>query len=137
MKESIGSVIKESVRKSGYTQEEFAKEMGMTLRNLANLLNKEHLPIDQIIRASKILNEDFIRPYTEWLYEKEPNIAKLYENEVHIPSLSKDVGCEYQRKDELSISLNIKGELEAIKDNLSDFLDVIKKEAEDRGLHLA
>ncbi|MGJ1296529.1 hypothetical protein ACR777_20120 [Sphingobacterium spiritivorum] len=131
MKEIIGVVIKESIRKSDMTQEDFAKEMGMTLRNLANLFNKEHIPIEQLVRASKIMKQDFIKVYTEWLYEKEPKI-RPHENEDIQP-----IYPDQYLKNEMTIFLNVKGSFDDIKNNMTDFLEIVKKEAEERGLHLA
>ena len=131
MKEIIGVVIKESIRKSDMTQEDFAKEMGMTLRNLANLFNKEHIPIEQLVRASKIMKQDFIKVYTDWLYEKEPKIR---------PNENEDIQPKYPDqylKNEMTIFLNVKGSFDDIKNNMTDFLEIVKKEAEERGLHLA
>lgn len=135
MREPIGQVIKESIKKSGFTQEDFAREMGMTLRNLANLFNKDNLPIDQIVRASKILKEDFIKTYTDWLYENEPHLSELHEIEIHnsgqsgrpLPLIQPQV---------ISFSVNFQGTIDAIASQMPDLIVVIKNEAEKRGIQL-
>src|SRR5690606_9853856 len=94
---------------SGLTQEEFAKEMGMTLRNLANLFNKQRLPIEQVVRASKILKEDFIERYTDILYDEDPGLSAIRQ----VPVL-RDSALGYEttvhKEPILTFSLNIKGE---------------------------
>ena len=135
MREPIGQVIKESIKKSGYTQEDFAREMGMTLRNLANLFNKENLPIDQVIRASKILKEDFIKTYTEWLYENEPHLSGLHEAEIHTSYL--DEGTNPLNKPQLiSFTVNFQATIDAIASQMPELILVIKSEAEKRGIQL-
>lgn len=131
MKESIGEIIRESVRRSGLTQEEFAKEMGMTLRNLANLFNRERLPVEQIVRASKILKEDFIKRYFEILYDEEPGLSNF-------PRESKQdyVPIKAQESHLVSLTFKVNGVFEKLTAEMPDLLKTFKKEAESRGLHL-
>lgn len=136
MKEAIGEIIRNTIRKSGFTQEEFAKEMGMTLRNLANLFNKEHIPIDQLIRASKYLKRDFISDYTKWLYENESTLKPYASQIVPDINVASDHQEIYRKKGSMTISLSVSGAMDDIKNNITDFLEVVQKEAEERGLHL-
>ncbi|WP_336828471.1 hypothetical protein [Sphingobacterium multivorum] len=139
MKEPIGIVIKDSIRQSGMTQEDFANDMGMTLRNLANLFGKEHIPMEQLARASKIMKRDFITEYVAWLHEKTPEI-KEYENFLHKEHLDYEqniiVNHEKETPDLISIALNVKGSIESVSANLSELISVVKKEAENRGFKL-
>lgn len=139
MNQSIGELIRESVKKSGLTQEEFAREMGMTHRNLANLFNKERIPIEQLIRASKILKEDFINQYSSILYNEEPALFGFrdqylvqektkYEKLIHKEKLNQD--------QEVSVSINVFGLFEQLADEFPEMLRIIKTEAEARGLRL-
>lgn len=140
MKDPIGIVIKDSIRQSGMTQEDFANGMGMTLRNLANLFGKEHIPMEQLARASKIMKRDFITEYVEWLHEKVPEI-KEYENFLHKNNsqLVQEPPEKYNvdKPELISVALNVKGSLESVTANLSELIAIIKKEAETRGLKLA
>ncbi|HAK29716.1 MAG TPA: hypothetical protein DCW66_17775 [Sphingobacterium sp.] len=140
MKEPIGIVIKDSIRQSGMTQEDFANDMGMTLRNLANLFGKEHIPMEQLARASKIMKRDFITEYVEWLHEKTPEI-KEYENFLHKENLGYDqnyrIDGDGEKPELISIALNVKGSMESVSANLSELISVVKREAENRGFKLA
>ncbi|WP_286727847.1 MULTISPECIES: hypothetical protein [Sphingobacterium] len=139
MKEPIGIVIKDSIRQSGMTQEDFANDMGMTLRNLANLFGKEHIPMEQLARASKIMKRDFITEYVEWLHEKTPEI-KEYENFLHKEYLDHEqsgiANNQRETPELISIALNVKGSIESVSANLSELISVVKREAETRGFKL-
>lgn len=135
MVQSIGEIIRESVKKSGLTQEEFAGEMGMTHRNLANLFNKQRIPIEQLVRASKILKEDFLYHYMTILYEEENGLApfrKSFANEEH-------QGYEklfHSQDKEVSLTINVCGLFEKLSEEMPDILRIIKSEVEARGLRL-
>lgn len=137
MKASIGELIRESVRKSGLTQEDFAKEMGMTLRNLANLFNKDRLPFEQLVRASRILKEDFVKAYTAILYDEEPGLHEFRRTNGDVASESHgQYEMTVHAPEEITFSLNIKGESTKIANEIGSLLSVIKAETEARGLHL-
>lgn len=132
MKEVIGEIIRESVKRSGLTQEDFAREMGMTHRNLANLLNKDRIPFEQLVRASKILKEDFIKKYTSILYDEEVGLQEFKKyNFEESPALSK-----VPKEKTVSVSLIIRGEINKISKSLPDLLVIINREVEARGLQL-
>lgn len=131
MKEAIGEIIRDAIRKQGITQEEFASEMGMTHRNLANLFNKKHIPIDQLMRASKLLKQDFIKDYTEWLYENETSLIPFKASE----NLSSIINTK--KIDQISFSLTVKGSMESVQNEISSFLKSVQQEAESRGLTIA
>jgi len=137
MKELIGQLIRDALRKKGITQEDFASEMGMSHRNLANLLNKNHIPIDQLVRVSKLLNQDFIKDYTDWLYENE-SVLKPYKTDVLKKIRHADDDDIYVSLpvDQISFSLKIQGSFDTVTSEMANFLQSIKKEAEERGLHL-
>ncbi|HWK58705.1 MAG TPA: helix-turn-helix transcriptional regulator [Parapedobacter sp.] len=135
MKEPIGEIIRESVKRSGLTQEEFAKEMGMTLRNLANLFNKQRLPIEQVVRASKILKEDFIERYTDILYDEDPGLSAIRQAPV-LREPASGYEATVHKEPILTFSLNIKGEAGKISEKFPELLNVIKSETEARGLQL-
>lgn len=132
MKEIIGELIKEEVRKKGLTQEQFSGMMNMSLRTTANLFNKEHLPHDQLIKASKVLERDFIKDYLEYIYDSNPEINDLRILEEPGIPYKKDATKEH----EISLQVNIFGKIEKIETEFASLLKVIKKEAENRGMHL-
>src|SRR5690554_3797205 len=132
MKEIIGELIKEEVRKKGLTQEQFAGMMNMSLRTTANLFNKEHLPHDQLIKASKVLERNFVKEYLEYIYDSNPEINDLRMLEEPGTPYIKDAIKEH----EISLQVNIFGKIEKIETEFASLLKVIKKEAESRGMHL-
>lgn len=133
MKEIIGETIKDEVRRSGLTQEQFASKMSMSLRNIANLFNKEHLPHDQLIKASKVLERDFVKDYLDYLYDSNPEVKKL--SKVKEPDVSYLKPATFIH--EISLQINVKGKMESIESEFPAFLRLMKKEAEQRGLQLA
>lgn len=131
MNEIIGEIIKEEVRRSGLTQDQFAERMNMSLRTLANLFNKEHPPHDQLIKASKVLQRDFVRDYLEYLYDTNPEVRNLHVEEdrgVYIKPATKE--------HEITLQINVQGRVEKIETEFASFLRAVRKEAEDRGLSL-
>lgn len=132
MKEIIGEVIKEEVRKVGLTQESFASQMNMSLRNIANLFNKEHLPHDQLINASKVLKRDFVRDYLDYLYDLNPDVKVLSAVSEPHESYTHPATLEH----EISLQVQIFGRLDKIESEFPSFLRSMKREAERRGLHL-
>lgn len=137
MKEPIGQLIRDAIRKKGITQEDFASEMGMSHRNLANLLNKNHIPIDQLVRVSKLLNQDFIKDYTDWLYENE-SVLKPYKLQTVSKNQATDDESIYASipVEQISFSFKVQGTFEAVTSEMASFIQSVKKEAEERGLHL-
>lgn len=136
MKESIGEIIRESVKKSGLTQEEFAKEMGMTLRNLANLFNKTRLPIEQLVRASRILKEDFVLKYTQILYDEEPGLSQFKPEERLLGDDQPVYEPPVHKQQTVSFTINIKGQFNKVAEELPGLLQAIKNETEARGLQM-
>src|SRR5690606_17055421 len=105
MKEIIGEIIKEEVRKQGLTQEQFSSMMNMSLRTTANLFNKEHLPHDQLITASKVLKKDFVREYINYLYDNNPDVKKLDNINGEDAGFTKPAKIEH----EITLQVNIYG----------------------------
>ncbi|MDX3913812.1 MAG: helix-turn-helix transcriptional regulator [Pseudosphingobacterium sp.] len=132
--EIIGVAIKEEVRKSNMTQDDFADAMGMSLRNVANLFNKEHIPHDQLIKASKVLKKDFLKLYSEYLHSKYPELDSYSSG----PIVAEEKQHIYEaRVHEISFQLNIKGTFEKVQKEMPDLIRIIKEQAELRGLSLA
>jgi len=125
----IGEKIREKIEEKGVTQKAFANAIGMTTRNLERFFERSDISIKQLVKASEFLNFDFVTLYlsNSPAGKKLPFFAKE-QAETYIPSINQN---------EISIQVNIKGELDLISKNLPELLKKIKKEAEDRGLHLA
>ncbi|WP_169305719.1 helix-turn-helix domain-containing protein [Sphingobacterium alkalisoli] len=129
MKFVIGEKIKEKVEEKGVTQKAFASAIGMTTRNLERFFERSDISINQLVKASEFLNYDFVSLYLE-------NTA----NGKNIPFLAKENSQQYKpeiRSSDISIQINIAGDVQLISKHFPDLLSKLKKEAEERGLHLA
>lgn len=121
----IGQKIKEVLRKSGITQVYFADQIGMSRRNLERFFERDDISINQLIKASEILNYDFVEDFL--------NNSKYQKKGSTSLNISND-----SRKsiNEISIQLHIKGEISLISKNFPELLNILKKEAERRGLSI-
>src|SRR5690606_31845022 len=126
MKDIVGEIIKEEVRRSGLTQDQFAEKMNMSLRTLANLFNKEHPPHDQLIKASKVLQRDFVRDYLEYLYDTNPEVRNLNLEENRGTYIKPAI-----KEHEITLQINGQGRVEKIESEFTSFLKAVRKEAED------
>lgn len=130
---SIGEEIKKKIEEKGITNVAFAEKMGIGERNLYHFFKKNEIPLDQLIDASNVLDFDFIN-----LYLKNSN-KKLKPSSPSLLGVAED-GSEYRtaptKKHEISLTVNIFGELSQISHAFPELLKVIDKEAKARGLHL-
>lgn len=130
----IGEEIKKRVKKKGLKNKAFADLMNIEERNLYHFFKKEQMDVDQLLQASKVLDFDFLTLYIKNSKYKE------YLNDFK--DVASDNISEYQtdidkNNNQISFSICIKGKFDTISQEMSNFLQVIKKEAEDRGLELA
>lgn len=130
----IGEEIKKRVKKKGLKNKAFADLMNIEERNLYHFFKKEQMDVDQLLQASKVLDFDFLT-----LYIKN---SKYREYLNDFKDVASDNISEYQtdidkNNNQISFSICIKGKFDTISQEMSNFLQVIKKEAEDRGLELA
>lgn len=129
----IGNEIKKIVRKRGLTNIAFAEMMNMEERNLYHFYKKEQIDIDQLLKASQVLDFDFIS-----LYIKNSEFGKNYQADSPI-KLAKESQEKYIRQTDdpkISFTVNILGSFDKITKELPDILKVLKDETESRGLHL-
>lgn len=130
---SIGEEIKKRVKESGLTNVAFAEKMNMAERNLYHFFNKKDMSLDQLVDASHVLGFDFIKLYLEHSPKKDKLLPSM-------KSICGEPDGEYTRrkkiKHEISFSVTVSGELETIQHEFTNFLSVMKKEADSRGLAL-
>lgn len=127
---TIGEEIKKKIEERGITNVAFAEKMGIGERNLYHFFKKNDIPLDQLIEAGYILDFDFIKLQLQ----NSPKRDKVLPNYLNEPSV------EYKRTEkshhEVSLTVNIFGELSKITQSFPELLAIIDKEARDRGLHL-
>jgi|SRR5690606_1878338 len=129
----IGEEIKKRVRKKGLKNKAFADLMNMEERNLYHFFKKEVMDVDQLLEAGKILDFDFLTLYIKNSKFKD-YIADLG-NPVAIQSSSEHIE-QYNRENQISFSLTVQGSFDVVSSEMSNFLQSIKKEAEERGMRL-
>lgn len=131
MKFPIGQKIKEVLQKSGITQVYFADNIGMSRRNLDRFFDKDDISIKQLVKASEILNYDFVSEYLEdTSYRTNPD-SQFYNKLISEPTSS------YKTKKEITVQLNLKGDISLVSKYFPEILDVVRREAESRGLTIA
>lgn len=127
---TIGEEIRKKIEERGITNVSFAEKMGIGERNLYHFFKKTEIPLDQLIDASNVLDFDFIELYLKNSVKKLKSPTSYFEESA----------VEYKKtaakKHEISLTVNIFGELSQITHAFPEFLQVIEKEARERGLHL-
>lgn len=130
---SIGEEIKKRVKESGMTNVAFAEKMNMDERNLYHFFKKKDVSLDQLVDASYVLGFDFIKFYLEHSPKKDKLLPGM-------TGICAEPDADYPKrkkiKHEISFSVTVAGELETIQHEFPDFLSVMKKEADSRGLVL-
>lgn len=130
----IGAEIKKLVRKRGITNKAFAEKMNMEERNLYHFFKKETLDVDILLQASEILDFDFLELYIK--NSKFKNYSSNRQNNALIQSHKSGETVE-EVKNQISFSINLKGDFDKVSQEMSNFLQLVKKEAELRGFKLA
>lgn len=128
----IGEEIKKRVRKKGLKNKAFADMMNMEERNLYHFFKKEVLDVDQLLEASKILDFDFLSLYIKNSRFKDHFQelgTPIFDNTLSEPAET------YQSRNQISFSFTVQGPFDVVTKEMSNFLQYIKKEAEERGLH--
>lgn len=128
MKFVIGEKIKEKVEQNGVTQKAFASAIGMTTRNLERFFERSDISINQLVKASEFLNFDFVSLFLENTVSGKNSPILRSEPTQTIKSISATT--------DVSIQINIAGDISLIYKHFPDLLNKVKKEAEERGLHL-
>lgn len=127
---TIGEEIRKKIEERGITNVSFAEKMGIGERNLYHFFKKNDIPLDQLVEAGYILDFDFIKHYLQNSPKKE-KVLPTYLNEPSVGYQKSEKGIH-----EISLTVNIFGELSKITQSFPELLAVIDKEARDRGLHL-
>ncbi len=126
----IGKEIRKKIEEKGITFVAFADKFGVTDRNLQYLFSKADLPISQIIRASEILDYDFVNDY---LKAKKPKYLKEISN-----NNSKEPVENYIIKNNLikmNFSIGIAGSMQSFE-KFPELLQKTKIHAEELGFIL-
>lgn len=121
MNYNLGEEIRKKIVEKGTTFKAFADKFGISDRNLQYVFKKADLPISQIIRASEILDYDFLADY---LANRKPKYNKV----ENIDSEMNEPKPTYTTKsNKISINLTIAGDTLAIE----KFPMMLKKLRED------
>lgn len=129
----IGNEIKKVVNKKGLKNKTFASLMNMEERNLYHFFKREQIDIDLLLKASEVLDVDFVSLYIE--NSKFKNHLKRYES-AKGSELVNDLEYGYEKENQISFSICVKGSFEKVSSEMSNILQLVKKEVEDRGLSL-
>ncbi|MGA6117177.1 hypothetical protein [Sphingobacterium anhuiense] len=130
----IGAEIKKMLRKRGLTNIAFAEKMNMEERNLYHFFKKEALDVDQLLQASQILDFDFLDLYIK--NSKFKQYSKKFVDPHHI-SVSEEQEVYKKSSNQISFSIHLKGDFNKVAEEMSNFLQLVKKEAEQRGFELS
>ncbi len=129
----IGEEIKKRVKRKGLKNKAFGDLMNIEERNLYHFFKKEQMDVDQLLLASEILDFNFLS-----LYIKNSKFKNYWQksSEANLPVDALAVAPLEKVEPEISFSICIKGSVEKISSEMSNFLQLIKIEAENRGLTL-
>ena len=127
---SIGEEIKKKVKERGITNVAFAEKMGIEERNLYHFFKKKDISLEQLLEASHILDHDFIKLYIKNLEKKDKKYSQ------YVSELTPVYPSPNAPDNQISFSVKIFGEFEKIQHAFPDFIAVMQREAETRGLHL-
>ena len=117
----IGDAIRKKIEEKGITFVSFAEKFGLTDRNLQYVFKKADLPISQIIRASEILDYDFLNDYTA---HRKPK----YKPAHNVSNSVEDGQGEYNSNNKkISINLTLTAEV----NSYDEFPSLLKKIRED------
>lgn len=129
----IGNEIKKVVKQRGLTNVAFAEKMDMEERNLYHFFKKKHLDLEQLLKASEVLDFDFVA-----LYIKNSKYSS-YLSKRSDQNLLRDSETNYIKLDmepKVSFTVNILGGFDTLKKEMPELLQIIKNETESRGLQL-
>lgn len=122
----IGEAIRKKIQEKGMTFVSFADRFGITDRNLQHFFKKSDISLQQITRASQILDYDFVKEYFLELKKDGKQLLTLEEP-----------AQEYQTKEEhISTCLTIVGSPVNFYSNFSELLKLIISEAKKKGFTL-
>lgn len=131
----LGEIILADIRKAGLSVTYVAERMGMSRKGLSDLLKRDDMSLSQLNGLSEILNKDYFELYKSRLETKAGKKLDYLVSEPDADSLWANTP-QVKISNEISLSVKIFGDMDRLRDTLPDFLAVIQKEAEIRGLHL-
>lgn len=123
----IGDAIRKKIEEKGMTFVAFSDKFGVTDRNLQYLFKKSDLTLQQVVRASEILEYDFM---TEYLKNKKPK----YKSSSISPVLEEE-RMTY-KSEKITMSLQLAGDITNYTTNFPDFIKSISREAEKFGFQV-
>lgn len=129
----IGAEIKKIVKKRGIKYKAFADLMNMEERNLYHFFKKENIDIDQIMEASKVLDYDFLTLYISNSRYKN-YFQKL--NADTPDQIANEPSIQNKKENQISFSITIKGTMSKVAEEMSNFLQSVKEEADKRGFEI-
>lgn len=87
MNYAIGDAIRKKIEEKGMTFVAFAEKFGITDRNLQYFFKRDDISLQQITRASQVLEYDFVKEYLDalkkegkggWIFEEDkPEYGKI------------------------------------------------------------
>lgn len=122
----IGDSIRKKIQEKGITFVAFAEKFGVTDRNLQHVFKKNDLSLQQITRASEILEYDFVSEYFNEL--KRDGKAKfiLTEGEAQTP----------MQDNSITTSLSIAGSVENYYKKFPLLIEFISEKSKELGFRL-
>jgi hypothetical protein len=123
----IGDAIRKKIEEKGMTFVAFSDKFGVTDRNLQYLFKKSDLTLQQVVRASEILEYDFM---TEYLRNKKPKYKSHQSNPV-----VEEERTTY-KSEKITMSLQVAGDISNYSTNFPDFIKSISREAEKFGFQV-
>ncbi len=122
MPQQLGKILQEELKKEGAPSlQDFASMIGVSYRTLFNVFKGDtELTFKQAIKASDILHIDLIKKY---LHQEKRTFAVA---EQYLP----------YNKTEITLTLHVSGLAENMAVAFPELLQIISKEAENRGLKL-
>ena len=122
----IGDSIRKKIEEKGMTFVAFSDKFGITDRNLQYVFKRNDLSMQQITRASEILNYDFVREYLDALMKEGKGNWITQEPQVKYGKLGPGI----------STSLTIVAHADNYYKNFPDFLRIVLSEAAKLGFKI-
>ncbi|WP_153847540.1 hypothetical protein [Sphingobacterium paramultivorum] len=130
---TIGEIIAVDIKKSGLSVTHVAQKIGMSRKGLTDILKRNDMNLSQIASLSQELGRD----YFEIFKLKENYNIPSSDTLTKIESIEKTNEIEKIEENQISFSIHLKGDFEKVSQEMSNFLQLVKKEAELRGFKLA
>ncbi|WP_285055190.1 hypothetical protein [Pedobacter ginsengisoli] len=124
----IGDAIRKKVEEKGMTFVSFADKFGITDRNLQYVFKKSDLSIQQVVRASEILEYDFL---TEYLMHKKSKFR--FQNFIPQQNDRDSRG----KSERITMTFNISGAIETYSEKFPELLKNVSMEAKKLGFEIA